>query len=135
MNLQIVTILPIQMENIKDTVLKFLRINNLVDNLTGYVEARVKLMKIEIREDVANVLSKGLVHITMFFFAFLFLLFVSIGLANYINTLFVDSFTGYWILSGFYFLIFLILLIFRKSINQQFSKYFGEMIKKQEPQE
>lgn len=64
------------MEGIKDTILKFLRLDNLASNVTGYVETRVKLLKIEIKEDVAKVLSKGLAQATIIFFAFLFLIFL-----------------------------------------------------------
>ena len=63
------------MEGIKEAIFKLLRIDNLVDNISGYVENRVKLLKLEIREDVANVLSKGLVHTFIFLFAFFFLIF------------------------------------------------------------
>lgn len=120
------------MENIKDTLFKFLKIDNLVDNLSGYVETRVKLLKIEIREDVAKVLSKGLVHAVILLFGFFFLIFFSFGLAQYLNTLFDNGFEGYWIVSGGYLLIFLVFLIFRKPLDKNFEKYFSEMIRKED---
>ena len=66
------------MEGIKDSLFKFLRLDNLMDNLTGYVEARVELLKIEIREDIARVLAKAIVVIMVAVLAMIFLLFLSI---------------------------------------------------------
>ena len=63
------------MENIKDTIFKFLKIDNLVANLSGYIESRISLFKIEMQEDIARVLAKSLVYVAMMFFAFLFLVF------------------------------------------------------------
>jgi len=120
------------MEGIKETIFKFLRIESLVENLSGYVETRVKLLKIEIREDLAKVLSKGLVHITLVLFGSLVLIFFSIGLAEYFNTFFLDAFKGYWIVSGIYLVVFVLFLVFRKSVDRRFEKYFSELIKSKE---
>ncbi|HCM75083.1 MAG TPA: hypothetical protein DIS90_01780 [Cytophagales bacterium] len=122
------------MDGIKDTIFKFLRIDNLANNLTGYVETRVKLLKIEIKEDVAKVLSKGLAHATIVLFAFLFLLFFSIGLSEYLNTFFANSFEGYMIVSGVYLILFLLFFAFRKKIDRMFAKYFSDLINKIEEQ-
>lgn len=107
----------------------------MAENLTGYVESRVKLLKIEIKEDVTRILAKGLVQSTLIFFAFLFLIFFSIGLAEYINTFFLNSFEGYWIVSAIYFVCFLVFLIFRKNIDKRFEKYFSELINRKEDNE
>lgn len=120
------------MEGIKDTIFKFLRIDNLADNVSGYVESRVNLLKIEIKEDVAKILSRGLAQASIIFFALLFLIFFSIGLAQYINTFFTDAFQGYWIVSGIYFTFFLLFVIFRKSINRRLEKLFSEIINNKE---
>lgn len=120
------------MEGIKDTILKFLRIDNLASNATGYIETRVKLLKLEIKDDVAKLLSKGLAQATIIFFAFLFLVFLSIGIAEYLNTLFINSFEGYLIVSGFYLILFLLLLTFRKSLHKMFEAFFSELINKNE---
>jgi hypothetical protein len=47
------------MEGIKDTIFKFLRLDNLVDNLSGYLETRLELFKVEVREDVARGIGTG----------------------------------------------------------------------------
>ena len=120
------------MEGIKDTLLKFLRIDNLASNVSWYVETRVILLKIEIKEDVAKILSQGLAQATIILFAFLFLIFFSLGMAEYLNTLFVHSYEGYLIVSGAYFLLFLAFLVFRKPIYRFFEKHLSDLINKNE---
>lgn len=119
-------------DSIKESVFKFLKLDNLIANLSGYVETKAELIKIEIREDMARILSQGIVVVTMIFFALIFLLFFSIGLAQYINTFFTDSFAGYFIVSGIYLVAFLGFFVFRKNIHKNFEKYFKEIIKRKE---
>lgn len=117
-------------DNIKDSIFKFLKLDNLVNNLSGYLETKAELIKMEIREDVSRMLSQGIVIGTMIFFALLFLLFFSVGLAQYLNTFFTYTFVGYWIVSGIYLVAFLVFLVFRKVIHKNVEKYFSEMIKR-----
>lgn len=120
------------MENIKDTIFKFLRLDNLVDNISGYIEARVALIKLEVREEVVKVLSRGIILMAVLFMAVLFLFFISFGLAEYLNSVLGDSFTGYWIVGGIYGTGFILVLIFRKPIDRNFEKKLMEIIKRKE---
>ncbi len=119
------------MEGIKESIFKFLRLDNLMDNLTGYIEARIELLKIEIREDLAKVLAKAIMILMVVFLALLFLLFVSIGLAHYLNTIFGKPHVGYWMVAGIYGLPCLIFILFRKSISHYMQENLLNMIKKQ----
>lgn len=117
------------MEGIKDTIFKFLRLDNLVENLKGYVETHIELLKIEIREDVAKVLAKALMVLIVVFLALIFLLFLSIGLAHYLNNFFEKSQIGYWIVAGIYGVPCLIFVLFRKSIGHSMETHLMKMIK------
>lgn len=118
------------MENIKDSIFKFLRIDSLVENLSGYVETRVELVKIEIREEIAKVLSLGMMVAALIVLALLFLVFLSIGVANYLNDYFHDSSSGFWIVAAVYGLLGLVIALFRKSIGRYFEKYLIEQAKR-----
>ena len=120
------------MEKITETILKFLKLDSLVSNLTGYVEARIALMKVEIREDVAKAISRGMVLVALLFMGFLFLVFFSIGLAQFLNTYFEYSYAGYWIVAGIYGSFFLLLLLFKKSIFTYFEAQFSELMQRKE---
>ena len=61
------------------SIFKFLRLDNLVNNLTGYVETRVELLKIEVRDEVIKLVSYGLMVAVCVLLALLFLVFLSIG--------------------------------------------------------
>ena len=117
------------MEGIKESIFKFLRLDHLMESVTGYVEARIELLKIEIREDVAKVLAKALMILIVVFLALIFLLFLSIGLAHYLNNFFEKSQVGYWIVAGIYGLPCLIFIVFRKSIGHSMETHLMKLIK------
>src|SRR5688572_22397054 len=93
-----IVILPVV---IKDTIAKFLRLDGIMSNLTGYIEARIELMKVEIKEDVAKALSKAVVFAILGFIATLFILFISMAVAYKIAEV-TSLFTGFLVVAGFY---------------------------------
>jgi uncharacterized membrane protein YqjE len=120
------------MENLKDIIFKFLRLDGVFNHLSGYLEARIELLKIEIREDVAKVVASAMIYAVVFFFATMFMIFFSIGLAQFLNRYFDESYLGYWIVAATYLTGFLIFMIFRKSILKNFEKHLADIIKKKE---
>lgn len=117
---------------LKETVFKFLKLDDLIENASGYLEARVELAKLEIREDVARLLSKSIVYAAIMLFAFLFLIFFSIGLAQYLNTFFEAPFAGYLIIALIYGITFIVLLLFKNNIHKKFEKRLTDLIKSKE---
>jgi hypothetical protein len=117
------------MDGIKDTIFKFLKLDSLIDNAVGYLESRVALMKIEVRDEVANILSRGLMIMILFLIGFLFVLFLSLGLAQYLNTFFEAEYAGYMLTAGFFGLVLLILVLLRKNLFKAMEKQFEDMIK------
>jgi uncharacterized membrane protein YqjE len=108
---------------------KFLKLDGLIDNVSGYVDARVKLLKIEVREEVAKVITRGLVFAVLFLIGFMFIVFLSIGMALILNQYFTNDFSGFLIVSGFYLFIFLIAVIMRKQIHIKLEHLFSEKLK------
>ncbi|NJN42291.1 MAG: hypothetical protein HC811_08820 [Flammeovirgaceae bacterium] len=105
------------MEAIKDLIFRFLKVDKLIDHALGYVDDRVKLIKLEIREDVIKTLSSASIYALILFLGLSFLLFLSFGLALYLNQYYTESYPGFLIVSGIYLVLFLILLIFRKPLE------------------
>lgn len=102
---------------LKETLLKFFKLDGLVNNLTGYVETRIELMKYEIKEDMAKAIAKiSLVLLTAMLFTF-FMLFISVSIAIKIGES-LGNFAGFGIVAGFYFILMLIILIFREPISK-----------------
>lgn len=118
------------MDRIAESILKFLKLDSLVNHVTGYVEARIELMKVEIREDVAKTVARAIVLVTLILVGFLFLLFLSIGLAHFITAYVQSAYLGYWSVAGLYGLLFLLLFLFRKPIYAAFEQKLAEAIKR-----
>ena len=118
------------MEDLKDKFFKLLHLDNLVENISGYVEKRLELYKLEITEDLVKVLSKVLNYCLVAILGIFCLMFFSIGLAHFLNRFFADATAGYWIVAGIYTLALLIFVLFRKSIDRNFENHFLNMIKR-----
>jgi uncharacterized membrane protein len=117
------------MEKLKEILLKFFKLDSIVDHISGYIETRVALVKMEIREEVATALSRVLIILIMFLTGILFLLFISIGLAEYLNQVIGGDYAGFMIVAGFYGSLLLLMIAFRKSLLKAFEKKFVGLIR------
>ena len=114
---------------LKDSVLKFLKLDSVIENITGYVEARIELTKLELKEDAAKTLSKVLLFLLIGVVFTLFIVFISVAVANLIAE-YVGAFGGFAIVAGFYFLVSLLLVAFRDAIGEKLQGYLIEVMKK-----
>ena len=118
------------MDKIADSILKFLKLDSLIGHVTGYVEARMDLLKMEIREDIAKAIASAVVAVALSFVGLLSFLFFSVGLAHFANSYFDQPYAGFWSVAGLYGFLFLILLLFRKPLAGYLEKQFSELIKR-----
>lgn len=114
---------------LKDSVLKFLKLDSLIENVTGYVEARIELTKIELKEDVAKTLSKVLLFMLMGVVLLLFIVLISVAVAHLLAQS-VGAFGGFAIVAGFYLLVSLLVFVFRDAISEKLQAYLVEVMKK-----
>lgn len=105
------------MEKIKDILFKLFKLENIAFNLTGYVESKLELFKLEIRTDVTKALSRAMTLIFLALLGFLFLLFLSLGLAYLINSFFEAQYIGFFVIALFYGIVFVSLYINRKALT------------------
>lgn len=112
---------------IKDTLLKLFKLDGLVNNLTGYLEGRIELMKYEMKEDLARGLAKvSLLMLSAMLFTF-FLIFVSVAIAFKLSES-MGTFGGFGIVAAFYLLLLLIIVVFRSSISKNLEKKLKNII-------
>src|SRR5690606_40847297 len=97
---------------VKEKILKLLKLENLFESVSGYVESKFELFKMEVREEVAGIVARVLVVLLIGLSFLLFLILASIGLAYYLGTL-VGMTGGIMIVAGFYLLIFVLMIAFR----------------------
>ena len=114
---------------LKDTLSKFFKVDNLLSNLSGYVETRVELLKIEVKEDLAKSLAKAITYLFIAFILALFLTFVSIAVALLISSR-LGNFAGFSIVGLIYFVTGLILWLSREKLIASFEKRFASMFRK-----
>ena len=118
------------MEKLKELILKLFKLETVLQSLTGYVETRVELFKLEIRTDVAKAISRAMALLFLSFLAFLFLLFLSIGLAFFMNSIFESQHIGFFILAVVYGVLFLVFYLNRKSVEANLEHQFLKKQKK-----
>lgn len=112
---------------IKETILKLLKLDSLVDNLTGYFEGRIELMKYEIKEDLARGLAKvSLLMLAALLFTF-FLIFVSVAVAFKLGES-LGEFGGFGIVAGFYFILLVTIIVLRNPISKNVEKKLKNII-------
>ena len=101
-------------------LLKFLKIEGLSEHLSGYVEDKIELLKLELQEDGVALGTKLLFFIGIMILGLCCLLFVSIGFAIFLNSIFDHIFIGYFIVAGVY--LILTLIIFGLKNNDKIKK-------------
>lgn len=111
------TILVILHKAMKDKILKLLKLDSLFENLSGYVESKIELFKVEVREEVVSILSKVLVALIIALCLFFCLILASLGLAYYLGTL-VGMTGGLLIVAGIYMLVLILLIAFREQVSE-----------------
>jgi uncharacterized membrane protein YqjE len=104
--------------SIKESLSKFFKIDSLIESLTGYLEARVELLKLEVREDVSKIISQALVFSLIFCLSLMLILFISLGVALFLNRYFEENYLGFWIVAGFYLILVVVSIVFRKQLIQ-----------------
>lgn len=116
---------------LKDTLSKFFKVDTLLDNLSGYVETRVELLKVEAREEVAGGLAKGIAYLLVAFVLALFVAFTSVAIALLLSAT-LGLFVGFAIVAGFYLLLGIILWLWREKLIARLSKRFEFMFRKKQ---
>ena len=114
---------------LKDTLSKFFNVDGLLSNLTGYVETRVELLKIEVKEDVAKGLAQAVSYLFIAFIFALFLTFVSIALAMLLGQR-LGNIAGFSIVGLLYLIAGLILWFSREKIIARLEHTLSLLLKK-----
>lgn len=115
----------------KDTLSKFFKVDSLISNLTGYVETRVELLKVEVKEDLAKALAKAVSYLLIGFISALFLTFISVALALLLGQR-LGNFAGFSIVAGIYLITALVLWFWRANLIAKFEARFDEMFRKKQ---
>jgi hypothetical protein len=106
---------------IRDSLAKFFKVDSMISNLTGYVETRVEILKIEAKEELSKQLSNAAVYGTIGFLFVMVLLFFSAAIALTIGE-HIGNLAGFSIVAGFYLIIAVVLLLNRDKLIKAVEK-------------
>lgn len=112
----------------KEGIAKFLKLDNLMEHLTGYVETRIEILKYDLKEDLAKGLSKAAVVLTLLIVAMFFLFFLSLAAGAEIGR-HLGYFAGFAIVSGFYVVAGIIIYFKREALGKNVEEKIRELIK------
>jgi hypothetical protein len=109
------------------SISKFLKLDNLMSNLTGYLEARMELLKVEIKEDLAKGLARVINYLLLFFVFALAVFFISMAIAIELAK-FVGDFWGFGIVALFYLVVGLVLFVSRSALNTKLEQELNKKL-------
>jgi uncharacterized membrane protein YqjE len=114
---------------IRDSLAKFFKVDSLIGNLTGYVETRIELLKIEAKEEFSKGLSNVLVYILLAFVFALVVVFLSVAIALKISEN-LGGLAGFGIVAGFYLILGVVLFYVRETMIKNLEKKISSTLKK-----
>lgn len=91
-------------------------LEELFERIEAYVQINVQLYKLRAIELVAESTSTVVSKILIGLVAIMFFLFLNIGIAIWLGSVLGTPYHGYFIVSGFYLLVLIMLFIFRKNM-------------------
>ena len=108
--------------------------NSMISNLMGYIDTRIDLVKLEIQSKMKSGFISLLHAILLGFAAFMALIFLNIFLGLLLNHLLDSSFWGFGIVTLFYVILFIILImgVDKKIFQDIADKTFDNTLYKQD---
>lgn len=114
---------------IRDSLAKFFKVDSMIDNLTGYVETRVELLKLEAKEEISKQAANAIVYGTVLFVFALVLVFFSVAIALTIGE-HLGNLAGFSIVAGFYLIAGTIILLNRGKLLRSIEQKIALKLKK-----
>jgi hypothetical protein len=112
----------------KKGLLNLLGIGTIIDQLKALVNTRMQIIKLELKDELAKSFAKALIGVMLFFILFIAVLFLSIAVSIYLGYILENYFYGFGLMAAFYFIIFIILYLFRNKFGLR--SYFENEISK-----
>ena len=111
-----------------------LNLNRLIDQLTKYFELKTKIYELKVKEQLVDIISSFAALTLIVSFGMFTLFFFSIALGFYLNSILENGFLGFLIVGILYFLICLILILFKDKIitNRLFQAFFSDTLTRNE---
>jgi len=109
----------------KGKILRFLRLDKLFENLTGYIETQIALVKLDLKEQAQKSVEGFFQVLLLLSLAGFTILFISIGVSIILNNIFNSNYLGYLLIALAYLILFIFILLDK---NNSFSKWLTSLI-------
>ena len=115
----------------KKGLFSFLNLDSIVENLSGFVEKKIEIYKIEFKEEAARAGARLVVMFVLALALFMAVFFFTVGLAAILNNVLESTYLGFLIMAGFYLLIVVVFIFLNrsfginKSLEEMFLKIFN----------
>ncbi len=108
-----------------------LKLDSLVENISGYLENKLELLKIELKEDAADLAAKFTVVLIAAFLMFAFVIFLSLALGIILNLALESDYLGYLLVAATYLLVFILIIALKEKLGLEarVKKYLTRFIK------
>ena len=87
------------------------RNDSLIGNLTGYLDTRIDLVRLEIQQKVSSLLVSTIHGVTLAVLGIFFLIFLSVFAGLALNAALDSAFWGFGIVAGFYLVLLILVLV------------------------
>lgn len=87
------------------------RPDSLIGNLTGYLDTRIDLVRLEIQQKASTILVGTIHGVTLAILGLLFVIFVSVFAGLALNAALNSEYWGFGIVAGFYLLLLVLVLV------------------------
>ena len=101
----------------KKGLLNLLGFGSIVENFKGLVDTKIKILKLEIKDELANAMSKILIGVVLINLLFFALLLLSIALSIYLGEILNNYYLGFIGTGGIYIVLFIFLLVFKEKLG------------------
>jgi uncharacterized membrane protein YqjE len=112
----------------KESIAKFLKLDSLFENVAGYVETRIEILKYDLKEELSTVLSKLSVLFIILLIGLFALMFFSFALAFQLGE-YIGMFGGFLVICLLYTATGIAVYSNRKKLEAKFEKEIRITIK------
>ena len=109
----------------KGKILKFLKLDKLVENITGYFETQIELAKLDLKDQAEKGLQNLFQVIMLMSLMVMIIFFISFGCSIFLNSIFNSDYLGYLLVALVYLILFIIILFDK---NKAFGKWVSSRI-------
>lgn len=102
--------------------MKILDLDKLIDALTGYIETKIELLQLDLKEELTSVMAQVVAVGAIVVSSLVAFLFLFLGLAALLNQLLESSFLGYFIIAILWLALAALFAIRRTSIVEKVKK-------------